>query len=116
MIASLTLLMSVSYGFAPDGPVGPTPDGPLPLVTDEPQRMLSVHGPVQRSLARNGLWQEFIAGEGQGWHAVFDEHSGVPHTMWGGGIAMPTERDALVQKVQRFLQRNAAVLGLRDGR
>lgn len=115
MIPCLSLLMSVSHAFAPDGPDEAPEDGPRPLVTMEPTRIFPVHAPVQRQLARGAAWQEFVTGEGEGWRAIFDEHSGSPHTMWGPGLPVPTDRDDLVEAVQGFLVRNAAVLGVEAG-
>ncbi|MEN0068256.1 MAG: hypothetical protein AAGA48_39410, partial [Myxococcota bacterium] len=115
MIASLTFLMSVAHSFAPTGDSSSIADGPRPLVGNEPQRVYPIHAPVQRALLRSPAWQSFVKGEGEGWTATFDEHSGTPRTMWGRGIPMPTEEAALTQALRDFMERHADVLGLRSG-
>jgi len=115
MITSLLLLLPLARGFAPDQPVTPPGDGPRPLVTSQPTRMFPVHVAVQRAHTRSPRWQAFVRGEGRGWRAIFDEHSGVPRTMWGGNVPVPMERDLAIETVEAFLYRHADVVGLESG-
>lgn len=114
MLVSIVIWMSATQAFVPETP-GLAEDGPRPAVGLEPQRVYPVHFAVQRTHARRAAWQRFVKNEGAGWHAVFDEHSGVPRSMWGRGIPMPAERNALTTALRVFVQRHSALLGLEGG-
>jgi hypothetical protein len=52
----------------------------------EPVRVRTVNPQVQRLLSSDEAWQRFVAAEGAGWEARFDEVTGTPVRLWGSGL------------------------------
>ena len=87
-------------------------DGPYQGV--EPDRVVRTHLEVQHRLRGGAAWQTFLAGEGQGWQAVFDERTGTPRSAWGppipvGQFASGADVDAALRD---FFERNPDLLGV----
>ncbi|MCO4743739.1 MAG: hypothetical protein KC912_03050 [Proteobacteria bacterium] len=81
----------------------------------EPARTFPVDVATQGALHASSPWQQFIAGEGQGWQARFDQHTGTPHRMWGTGIAIDTtSADSVVADLAALFDRNPGLHGKAD--
>lgn len=93
MLLSLMLSSSVSLAYAPTATQGAAPHYPV-----------RTHVARQLELRQSATWQDFLAGDGQGWQATFDEWSGAPRSAWGPGIEMgPLESEAQVEAALRAL-------------
>ncbi len=79
----------------------------------EPQRVRPEHGPVQAQLQASPAFREFLATDGAGWQVRFDEATGTPRTLWGGGIAVTgATGPAVGAGVAAVLTRHAVLFGL----
>lgn len=101
----LGLLSDSAHAFAPTDAVH---------VGIEPQRILRYDAPTQVALAQTPAWQEFLAAEGDGWKARFDQKTGTAHRMWGPGIDIgPTSTPEQVEQgVLAFLAANEGIVGV----
>ncbi len=102
----IALALGSARAFAPSGAV---------YEGIEPHRPQVAHAGEQLRRLRSPAWQRFTAGEGLGWHARFDETTGTPRVVWGPGIAAPTDRDALVDFVESFVDRHGDLFGTEAG-
>ncbi len=80
----------------------------------EPDRVVRVHTERQRALRRGEAWQGFLADEGAGWVAVFDERTGLPASAWGPPADLgPLQDGASVEAAVRgFLARHGGLVGV----
>ncbi len=81
-------------------------------IGQEPVRILRFSPERQHALRHSAGWQTFLAGEGAGWQARFDEHAGTIHRAWGPGIEMGplgSVQDAQ-EAILRFIERNPDLL------
>lgn len=80
----------------------------------EPDRVVRVHSERQRALRRGAAWQGFLADEGAGWMAVFDERTGLPTSAWGPPLELgPLSDGASVDAALRsFLSRHSGLVGV----
>ncbi|MFT5679097.1 MAG: hypothetical protein ACI8RZ_000001, partial [Myxococcota bacterium] len=102
MLISL-ILGSSAFAFAPSDSVH---------IGQEPVRILRFSSERQHKLRHSTQWQGFLAGEGAGWQARFDEQAGTIHRAWGPGIEMGplgNVQDAQ-EAVLRFIERNPGLL------
>lgn len=78
----------------------------------EPTRVVQYHAQQQQQLLQDDGWQDFLAGEGQGWTIRFDELTGAPLRMYGRGIDVGTVADSSAAEaaVRAFLGRHADLL------
>ena len=83
----------------------------------EPQRIQTYRQATQARYLRSPAWQRFVQGDGAGWRAMFDEHTGIPRTMWGGGVRIRTQAgaDVVAQDVAAWLERQSDLLGFEAG-
>lgn len=82
-------------------------------VGKEPARQWTARPARQQALRLSADWQGFVAGEGQGWTARFDDWSGLPVRASGPGIAVSTASPAAVAAdVSALLQRHAGLTGV----
>lgn len=103
----ILLLALPSWAFGPDTDV---------YVGQEPTRIRRERAEVQAGFLRSAGWRRFAEGEGRGWQARFDEATGTPRHLWGGGVAIDTRSaDTVGNDVERFLERHAALLGFEPG-
>ncbi len=71
---------------------------------------------IQTQLRHGDAWQDFLAGEGHGWTASFDERTGTPYQARGPSIdlgALPSEA-AVESAMRRFFQRYPQMVGVSD--
>lgn len=109
----MSLLATLAFTSA--SAVAPSTD-PAPGVGLEPQRIQTVRGPVQARYWRSDAWQAFRSGDGAGWRVLFDEHTGTPRTMWGGGVRIPVDRaESVDQALRSWLDRHHELLGFERG-
>ncbi|MCB9682413.1 MAG: hypothetical protein H6733_13180 [Alphaproteobacteria bacterium] len=82
----------------------------------EPVRVRTTDPAMQALLHTDPAWQDFVAHEGDGWQARFDQVTRTPHRMWGPGIDLGTlgSEAQVAEAVLRFLDAHASLLGL-DG-
>ena len=73
----ILLLALPSWAFGPDTDV---------YVGPEPTRIRREHAQVQAGFLRSAAWRHFATTQGKGWQARFDEATGTPRHLWGGGI------------------------------
>ncbi len=87
---------------------------PTATTLAEPNRVRRYRAIAQTRLAHQPAWDEFLAGDGVGWQARFDEETGTAHRAWGPAIALPPIRDgASAERVLRaFFARNPGILGV----
>jgi MYXO-CTERM domain-containing protein len=75
----------------------------------EPGYLQTYTAGIQNRLRHQPNWVEFIAGEGKGWQARFDEQTGTPFRAYGPGIPMGIDQSASAGKaeaaVRGFLSR-----------
>lgn len=96
----MTLLLSLLLGpsalaFAPSDDIH---------IGIEPTRVLTTTPDGQRRMRRAAAWQDFLAGEGAGWLARFDEQAGTVYRAWGAGLDLgPLESEAQVEAALRAL-------------
>ena len=69
-----------------------------------PQHLRVAHPARQAALRGGAPWRAFVAGEGAGWRARFDEHSGLPHRAWGPGIELGLVAGAGASEVESALR------------
>jgi hypothetical protein len=102
-VALLLALVGPSNAFAPSKDV---------FTGIEPQRVRVEHGPVQAAWIASPPFQRFVAEAGTGWQARFDEATGTPRTMWGGGIAIPAgSGPEAAEGVAQVLRRHHELFG-----
>lgn len=87
---------------------------PTDTTLAEPNRLFRYHPGAQVRLTHQPAWDEFIAGEGAGWQARFDEETRTAHRAWGpaiplGPISTPTEVEAALR---RLFARNPGMVGV----
>jgi len=99
----LLSLGSPAHAFAPSDEVH---------IGIEPTRMHHVNVERQHRLKRSHPWQEWVQGEGAGWKVVFDERTGTPWSMWGGGIAVDT--DDVEGELRALFARHPGLTGVDD--
>lgn len=80
----------------------------------EPQRIQRQHVERQAELRRGEAWQSFLAGEGEGWRARFDEWTGQPRRAWGPGIDLGRVVDEATVEVavRRLMAAHPEVFGV----
>lgn len=82
----------------------------------EPARVPRFHPERQRALRAQAGWQAFLAAEGAGWRAVFDERTGQPRSAWGPpidlGIGPRASAAELEAAVAELVARHGALFGL----
>ncbi len=80
-----------------------------------PIRTFDVHR--QADLRMGAPWRAFLAGEGTGWRAVFDEATGLPLKAWGPPLALgPTRTTGEVEAaLLAFLDRHPDLAGVDTG-
>jgi hypothetical protein len=80
----------------------------------EPQRIWRQDSAAQHRLAQQPAWRVFVAGEGRGWQATFDQLTGTPHRMSGPGLALgdATSESAVDVSLRQFLTRHPRLLGV----
>ncbi|MCB9761892.1 MAG: hypothetical protein H6739_18835 [Alphaproteobacteria bacterium] len=80
----------------------------------EPTRLLRYHEGQQTRLRNAPAWQDFIADDGAGWQARFDEQTGTPHRAWGPGIDLgPVGRESEVEQALRaFIADHPGLFGV----
>ncbi|MBA2320964.1 MAG: hypothetical protein H0V89_07405, partial [Deltaproteobacteria bacterium] len=99
----LLALAGVSFGFAPTNEV---------MTGIEPQRVRWERGPVQAAALRSDAFTRFLASDGAGWQARFDEATGTPRVLWGRGIAVRVGSESEVARdVAAVLERHRALIG-----
>ena len=98
-------LALAAHGFAPSSDV---------WIGKEPVRLFRTHTPAQLRLRHQPAWVEFVAGQGRGWEARFDQRTGTPHRMWGPGLDLgPTADERQVRRaLDRFFSANRSLLGV----
>lgn len=95
LLALLATLTPSLHAFAPSEEV---------YIGVEPARTLRFHPAAQARLRADADWVEFVAGEGAGWQARFDERTGTAHRAWGPGIALGSlQSDTDVERALRRL-------------
>jgi hypothetical protein len=122
MLASVSALLLLSsqpaLALLP-GVVDPRDLGRLPATHQSPQRLLRFDPGHQARLAAQAGWQSFLAAEGQGWQARFDQRTGLPFRAWGRGIDLGldgSEDEATVEaRVRALLERHPGLLGVDPG-
>ncbi len=79
-----------------------------------PARLVPFHVERQRDLAQQAGWQRFIDGDGAGWQARFDEHTGLPLSAWGPPIALGALTDgvAVEAAIVDLLSRSPDLVGV----
>jgi MYXO-CTERM domain-containing protein len=107
---SLLLLAAPSMAFQPPSDQ---------LIGQEPVRMWRFHLERQGALRQGDAWQDFLAGEGAGWQARFDERAGTIHRAWGPGIDLQLAADAqgpdVSAAILALLERNPGLAGVDIG-
>ena len=107
MLTSLVsfLLLPQAQAFAPTDEV---------WIGTEPYRLLTTHTERQAELALAKEWAGFVAGEGEGWQARFDEGTLTAHRAWGPGIELGAPQTAadVERALWSFFERNNALLGV----
>ena len=80
----------------------------------EPARILRTHPASQARLRQQAGWRAFLAGEGYGWQARFDEATGTPWSASGPGIDLGalSDRASVERALRRFFTRNAGLIGV----
>lgn len=80
----------------------------------EPSRIHRVHPERQRALAHATPWQSFLATEGAGWMARFDEATGLPARAWGPGLDLGplAGPDDAVNAVLALVERHPELFGV----
>ncbi|MEQ1566590.1 MAG: hypothetical protein ABMA64_13190 [Myxococcota bacterium] len=81
----------------------------------EPHRVLYQNPAEQGRLLASPAWRTFAEGDGKGWDARFDEATGTPRWMWGTGIPLPADRDAMLVALTALLDGHADLLGYEPG-
>ena len=83
----------------------------------EPVRIRHVDAARQAALSARPVWHDFLASEGAGWEARWDEATGTPHRMWGPGLDLgPIASDAALTAASLdFAARHPELLGLTRG-
>lgn len=83
-------------------------------ISMEPQAIHAVNPSKQRRLSAQPGWAAFVATEGAGWQARFDEVAGTPERAWGPPISLGSTKDAteVVAGLRRLLARNPGVAGV----
>ncbi|MBW1879500.1 MAG: M36 family metallopeptidase, partial [Deltaproteobacteria bacterium] len=104
LIALTSALGRPAYAFAP------VDDGAQGIEGD---RVLAFDPHVQIRLAKTEPWRRFLATEGGGWRARFDEQMGTPHRMWGAPIDLgPADSARAVEAgLLDFVDRHHELLG-----
>ena len=84
------------------------------FIGQEPQRVYPVDAQTQLQHLKSGPWQEFIATDGQGWKARFDQVTGTPRRMWGKGIDVGNVDSAssVTAATMGLLQKHRALIGV----
>jgi len=105
----LSIVLTCALG-RPGYAFAPVEDGARGI---EGERVLTFHPHEQARLAGSAPWRQFLATEGAGWQARFDERMETPHRMWGAPIDLgPTDTaDAVEAALRAFVDRHAALLG-----
>ncbi|MES2641572.1 MAG: M36 family metallopeptidase [Myxococcota bacterium] len=101
----LGLLSPAAFAFAPSEDV---------WIGIEPNRTFHVHDYRQAQLRAGPAWAAFVAGDGYGWQARFDERTGTARRAWGPGIdlgALATAKE-VDGALRRFFTRNPALVGV----
>ncbi len=83
----------------------------------EPGRVMRFHPGPQARLLQQQAWQDFLAAEGAGWNARFDQRTGRPFWAWGPPIPLDRAQDAteLEASLRSLLRRNPGLLGVPQG-
>ncbi|MEZ4240759.1 MAG: hypothetical protein R3F59_32315 [Myxococcota bacterium] len=108
---SLVWLCATAWSFAPrDVPA----DSEVPLGL-EPQRVLVTHPGEQGRLLAGEPFQRFLATDGAGWDARFDELHGTARYLWGRGIPLSGDGTAMADQIVALVERHAALFGVEPG-
>lgn len=83
----------------------------------EPNRRMVETTAGQRRLRAGAAWRAFLAGDGAGWSARFDETTGVPRRAWGPPIPLSPFSDGpgATRAVAAWLAGHEALLGVSIG-
>lgn len=103
----MLLLTLAAFAFQPP---------PGPSVDSLPTHVRGQHVERQHALRHGSAWQTFLAGEGRGWQARFDERTGAARRASGPGIPLNLSHSAVevdvVAAFDAFLHRNEGLVGV----